>query len=305
MAITEDRMTIFTKNTGPYAGLALVFDLVRSINHNYGSTVASHPVEGSGATIADHQYLKNIKIQFSGHISNGVPVPPASSASSDFSNNREATAEIEQLQQSSNDLQEEQSLINSVEPGTPLTAEQAEALTVSSTTGYSFVEGESIDPLTFEEAIPDSLANNETAIEGIGNSIETAGEAEVLFSELIAEPSSDRRIYSKSQDSKQLDALILMENIRDNRLLVDLLTPYRLYTDMTLNFNLPRNMRQGTAFEVNCVLEQQRFVEADIEGVPYKEDSSNDIDSTETQDESPSKYTAREEDVEKLSSWIK
>ena len=64
-------------------------------------------------------------------------------------------------------------------------------------------------------------------------------------------------------------------------------------------------MRQGTAFEVNCVLEQQRFVEADIEGVPYKEDSSNDIDSTETQDESPSKYTAREEDVEKLSSWIK
>jgi hypothetical protein len=105
-----------------------------------------------------------------------------------------------------------------------------------------------------------------------------------------SQSNGQRRVYSNSQLNKQLDALILLENIRDNRLLVDVLTPNRLYSNMTMNFNLPRNMRQGTALEVNCVFEQQRFVEAEVESIPYSSDSDLIYDK-DNKDEKPKEVT--------------
>lgn len=283
MAITEDRVTIFTKNTGKYSGIALILDLTRSINHTYGSSVAAHPIEGSGNTIADHQYLKNIKIQISGHISNGVKVPISPSDFDSFESVRNFDETLESEYDSIiSEAESDSEITAGIEPNVPLTQEQADALNRSDTFGDPYSEGSLVDPLSHEEVLEEASVTQQGVIE----STELRKEEFVNDQAIQGAQQSDRRVYSNNQLTKQLDALILLENIRDNRLLVDVLTPNRLYTDMTMNFNLPRNMRQGTALEVNIVLEEQRFNEIDVESVPYSEDSE-DLESTDKQDEKP------------------
>ncbi len=285
MTITEDRVTIFTKNTGKYSGIALVLDLTRSINHTYGSSVAAHPIEGSGSTIADHQYLKNIKIQIAGHISNGVKIPNAPSDYDGFESARNYNSAVEEdLDRISEEATSDKDVLESVQPDTPITQEEADALNRSETYGEGTYEaGDTLDPLSYEDTINDSVSNVEGVLATVGSQKDAFIEDQSL-ERSAAESASSRRVYSNNQLNKQLDALILLENIRDHRLLVDVLTPNRLYTDMTMNFNLPRNMRQGTALEVNMMFEQQRFNEIDVESVPYSKDSS-EIEDTEKQDE--------------------
>jgi len=286
MAITEDRVTIFTKNKGKYSGIALILDLTRSINHTYGSTVAAHPVEGSGTTVADHQYLKNIKIQISGHISNGVKIPVLTSDFDSFGHARNYNAAIEEdLDRIAVGLESDAIVNDNLQAGVPLTEEEARVLTDGSDTGEVYEAGQEISEADLE-SLKESTASN---ISNAQISVSDAKQGYVDDQALIAateSKGSDRRVYSNNQLNKQLDALILLENIRDNRLLVDILTPNRLYTDMTINFNLPRNMRQGNALEVNITSEQQRFFEAEVQSLPYSNES-DDIVTTENQDEKP------------------
>ena len=290
MSITEDRVTIFTKNTGKYSGIALILDLTRSINHTYGSSVASHPIEGSGNTVADHQYLKNIKIQISGHVSNGVKVPQLAERVDNFTFTRDNNAYISELHDERNKIYSEIEEINSLqipegEDYLILTQEDADLLNkYSGIPGY-YTENQAFNDT--ELTVTQELSNQEAELQD-SSIIKSIRDTEEDDAKNRAESKSNgqRRVYASSQLNKQLDALILLENIRDNRLLVDVLTPNRLYRDMTLNFNLPRNMRQGTALEVNCVFEQQRFVEAEVESLPYSIDSDL-IDDKDTKDEKP------------------
>ena len=284
MSITEDRVTIFTKNTGKYSGIALILDLTRSINHTYGSSVASHPIEGSGNTVADHQYLKNIKIQISGHVSNGVKVPLLAERVDNFTFTRDNDSYIEELDETKTNLDQDKLILEGIEGDEPLTEEEARVLTDGSDLGIEYSQGQVINPNEIESVKDSTLSNiNNTleSIEAVQNEY-----TEDAKTQTATATATTRRVYASSQLNKQLDALILLENIRDNRLLVDVLTPNRLYRDMTLNFNLPRNMRQGTALEVNCVFEQQRFVEAEVESLPYSSDSDL-IDDKDNKDEKP------------------
>lgn len=288
MAIKEDRVTIFTKNTGKYSGIALILDLTRSINHTYGSTVAAHPIEGSGNTIADHQYLKNIKIQVSGHISNGVKVPQLSESSAAFDVTREDTAITSELYDIRNDINSEVEGINSIIPeegGTTLTKEEADLLNIYSDIPNFYSEGQTLDESELTAAKATSQHNAQQLDSSVVEAI-VSTEDENQQDVEAGVSNGQRRVYSNNQLNKQLDALILLENIRDNRLLVDVLTPNRLYTNMTMNFNLPRNMRQGTALEVNLVFEEQRFNEADVDSLPYSEDSP-DLNKVDKEDEKP------------------
>ena len=286
MVIKEDRVTIFTKNTGKYSGIALILDLTRSINHTYGSSVAAHPIEGSGNTIADHQYLKNIKIQISGHVSNGVKVPGLSESSAAFELTREDTALTSELHDIRNDINEDVETINAIpsDPeGTTLTKEEADLLNKYADIPNTYSEGQTLSESDLTVAQVTSQQNAQLLDTSVVNAIQTT-EEENQRDKQSSISNGQRRVYSNNQLNKQLDALILLENIRDNRLLVDVLTPNRLYTNMTMNFNLPRNMRQGTALEVNLVFEEQRFNEIDVESVPYSKDSK-DLETSEKQDE--------------------
>lgn len=289
MAITEDRVTIFTKNTGKYSGIALILDLTRSINHTYGSTVAAHPIEGSGVTVADHQYLKNIKIQVSGHISNGVKVPALAERVDSFTFTRDNNAYSSELYDFRNEIYSEIEEINQLEVGVggdiTLTQEEADLLNIYSDIPSNYKAGQTLDESDLTVAQVTSNKNAQLQDTSIVNSLRDQEEQDSK-DQAGSQSNGQRRVYASSQLNKQLDALILLENIRDNRLLVDVLTPNRLYPNMTMNFNLPRNMRQGTALEVNCVFEQQRFVEAEVESVPYSKDSDL-IEEQEQKDEKP------------------
>jgi len=290
MAITEDRVTIFTKNTGKYSGIALILDLTRSINHTYGSSVAAHPIEGSANTVADHQYLKNIKIQISGHISNGVKVPLLAERVDNFTFTRDNNAYISELHDERNVIGEETDSIKELQipEGTDylvLSQEEADLLNKYSDVPNYYQEDQALNEVDLTATKETSYINAELQDSSIIKSIRDTEEDDAK-NKAESKSNGQRRVYASSQLNKQLDALILLENIRDNRLLVDVLTPNRLYTDMTMNFNLPRNMRQGTALEVNCVFEQQKFVQADVEAVPYSSDSEL-INDKDNKDEKP------------------
>ena len=288
---TENRVTIFTKNSGPYKGIALVLDLTRQINHTYGSTVAAHPIEGSGNTVADHQYLKNIKLQIAGHISNGTRIPDLTSDFDAFEQSRQYTDAVENsLDLTTEGLTQDKEILTTVDDTNPLTEDQARVLTEGSDSGIEYSAGDLIATEDLE-SLKTSTAQNQD------NALSTVAESKSAFIENQVEilnkegQGSNRRIYSNNQLSKQLDALILLENIRDNRLLVDILTPLRLYEDMTINFNIPRNRRQGIALELNITCEQQRFFEAEVESVPYTNKSPS-IAEKEAQDGKAKEVTA-------------
>ena len=270
MASTENRLTIFTKNDSPvYGGRALVFDLVRSINHGYGSTTASHPVEGTGLTKSDHQYLKNIKIQFSAHVSNAMALPTVSEYSSGaYGAVRDHDSLGVQLAEQVKIAENDFDVIDGVVPESFINQEQATSLNTVSVTiqGVVYSSG---DIVPTEDLLVLQERSQSLAVDSINK--ESDHMESVATDELVYKDKDLRTIYSSNRGSKQLDALVLLEAIRDNKLLVDCLTTSRLYENMTLNFNIPRNMNQGTAFEVNCVLEEQRFYEPTVQSVPYND----------------------------------
>ena len=271
MASTENRLTIFTKNDSPvYGGRALVFDLVRSINHGYGSTTASHPVEGTGLTKSDHQYLKNIKIQFAAHVSNAVALPTVSEYSSGvYGAVRDHDSLGIQLAEQSSIAEKDVNVIGGIGAGSFISQEEADSLNRVSVTNGSGITYDSGDILDTEDLQNLQEKSKSNAVDSINK--ESDHMESVATDELVYKDKDLRTIYSSNRGSKQIDALVLLEAIRDNKLLVDCLTTSRLYENMTLNFNIPRNMNQGMAFEVNCVLEEQRFYEPTVQSVPYND----------------------------------
>ena len=238
--------------------------------------------------------MKNIKIQVSGHISNGIKVPALAERVDSFTFTRDNNAYTAELNDERNEISEEVDTINAVQlpPGEDyviLTQEQADLLNKYSSIPNYYTENQALDESDLTVTQVTSSQNAQLQDTSIINSLRYQEEQDSK-DQAGSQSNGQRRVYASSQLNKQLDALILLENIRDSRLLVDVLTPNRLYPNMTMNFNLPRNMRQGTALEVNCVFEQQRFVEAEVESVPYSKDSDL-IEEQEQKDEKPKEVT--------------
>lgn len=74
--MSGNRTLILTKGTGKFSNQLLIIDVSTSVNHNFGSAVAKHPVEGQGYSLSDHQFNRNNKIQIQGMISKAWPTKP-------------------------------------------------------------------------------------------------------------------------------------------------------------------------------------------------------------------------------------
>jgi hypothetical protein len=285
MAI-DNRVTIFTQpNSTRYGSRALVLDLSRNISHDYGTTVAKHPIEGSASGVSDHSYLKNIKIGVSGHVSDAVPIVSQSDTDSfqPYALNRDDNAYIGTVQEALNNVILDQTEIENISTGVPLTLSQAAVMTkyvsLSNVEGIEFVEGQLVNNVELGVAtfwVEDTL----DALVTYRNSLQ---ETKDQKQEEVGEKNLNI-VYSRSTKDKQKDALELLEAIYSNRILVDVLTPVRLYENMVMaDLKLPRTSGAGQALEIRATFEQQSFVSAYISTTTISVATSANSDDISTQ----------------------
>ena len=229
MATLDKRITIYTKEGSPKFGArALVLDLNRGVNHLYNTAVAKHPIEGAAAPTSDHSYLTNIKISVSGHVSNAVAVVTSDETDSyqPYAPDREDTAQSEVTQDTLDDQTGDDEILSDIEADIPLTSEQADVLNSNtpSSENPTFVEGDTVNEA--EKGVAESFSSS------VLSSLESGFDFIVdLFSDKkeVLDEKDLRVVYSTDSLRKQLDAFELLEGIYHGRILLDLLTNYRLY----------------------------------------------------------------------------
>ena len=258
----ENRITIFTKTSASkYGGRALVLDLNRSVNHNYNTTVAKHAIEGAGYSSSDHAYQQNIIISVSGHISNAV-VPPVGVEVNNFDPYgvfRKDDAYRKELDVKNEELLKLHGTILTINPSTGITAEQADAANTTLTVTL-YNPGDLIPQEALNELTSDLLRRmNEVNTRADARDVTTENKDEVTNKKNLSP------LYTGDQMFKQLDAFELLEEVYRGRLLLDVLTPNRLYENMVMTrLALPRESDAGQALEIRATFEQQSFVHASL-----------------------------------------
>lgn len=285
MAILDKRITIYTQEGSPKFGArALVLDLNKGVNHKYDTTVAKHAIEGGASSQSDHSYLNNIKISISGHISDAVAVAPSEETDSylPYAPDREDDAQVDTVQETLETQLENDLDIGFIEVGVPITAAQAELLNENTVFPEGFpeyVEGQVVNDV--ERGVAEF--NSSDSLDSLLVERDTL-EAIAVDKKEVLRQKNLRIIYQTDASRKQLDAFELLEGIFHGRILLDLLTNYRLYENMVMtSLQLPREMGAGQAFEIRASFEQQSFTSAQ-EGTVEVTTSANKKDITNQKD---------------------
>jgi hypothetical protein len=272
----ESRTVIFTnENARKFPNKALIFDVIDSVDHSYTSTVAKHPIEGTGSNVADHQFRQNTVITLSGYVSDAMT--------------RQALTEHIEKPQAVRDLDAFYDQI---------TTDRAQIETASDTLLGDSTIGTLVSEDLFSQVFNGSLPAEYTGVEiNAGDVITAQMEQDIITYGQTLEtylPQYDSEIFQreevilgvrklrKSKDlrtvfgadrdncTKQHDGREFFEAIQTHRIICSVQTMHRLYENMVLtSLSMPRSAGQGCALVISATFEQQRFVEAIRSGTVY------------------------------------